>query len=172
MKPSQGCYDLIKSFEGCELLAYVDPASKGLPITIGWGTTLDQKGNPFKLGDTVSQYAADSLLEKEINEKSLGVIKLLGKKVLTQNQFDSLVCFSYNVGIGAFGKSTLLKKVLISPNDPTIKDEFLKYDKADGSHNHKDDDGDGLIDEPGEKQVMQGLYKRRLAEWNLFNQKP
>ena len=153
MKPSKGCYDIIKSFEGCKLSAYVDPGSGSLPITIGWGTTLDQKGKPFKLGDEVSQYAADCLLEKEIDEKALGVSNLLGKKVLTQNQFDSLVCFSYNVGIGALGKSTLLKKVLISPNDPTIKDEFLKWDKSTG-------------------KVLAGLKKRRLAEWNLFNQKP
>jgi lysozyme len=152
MKPSKGCYDIIKSFEGCELLAYVDPASKGLPITIGWGTTLDQKGNPFKLGDKISQYGADFLLEREVNEKALGVSKLLGKKIVTQNQFDSLVCFSYNVGIGALGKSTLLKKVLISPNDPTIKDEFLKWNKGGG-------------------KVLPGLTKRREAEWNLFNQK-
>lgn len=172
MKPSKGCSDIIKSFEGCNLSAYVDPASGGLPITIGWGSTLNRKGKPFKLGNTVSQYEADCLLEGEINEKALGLSKLLGKKVLTQNQFDSLVCFSYNAGLGALSTSTLLKKVLISPNDPTLKDEFLKWDKADGTHNHKDDDKDGLIDEPGEKQVMKGLYNRRLTEWNLFNKKP
>ena len=153
MKPSKGCYDIIKSFEGCKLSAYVDPGSGKLPITIGWGTTLDQKGKPFKLGDTVSQYAADSLLEDEVNKKALGVSKLVGKKVLTQNQFDSLVCFAYNVGLGAFTDSTLLKKLLISPNDPTLKDEFLKWDKSAG-------------------KVLPGLQKRRLAEWNLFNQKP
>jgi lysozyme len=153
MKPSQGCYDLIKSFEGCELSAYVDPGTGGLPITIGWGSTLDQNGKPFKLGDKISQYGADFLLEREVNEKALGVSKLLSKKIVTQNQFDSLVCFSYNVGIGALGKSTLLKKLLISTNDPTIKDEFLKWNKGGG-------------------KILSGLTKRREAEWNLFNQKP
>jgi lysozyme len=63
-----------------------------------------------------------------------------------------LVCFSYNVGLGALGKSTLLQKLLISTNDPTIKDEFLKWNKGGG-------------------KVLPGLTKRRQAEWNLFNQK-
>lgn len=153
MKPSKGCYDLIKSFEGCKLSAYVDPGTGGLPITIGWGSTLDQNGKPFKLGDKISQDGADILLENEVNKKAESVSKLLGKKVVSQNQFDSLVSFSYNVGVGALGNSTLLKKLLISTNDPTIKDEFLKWNKSGG-------------------KVLPGLTKRRQAEWNLFNQKP
>ena len=152
MKPSKGCYDLIKSFEGCKLSAYVDPGTGNLPITIGWGSTLDQNGKPFKLGDKISQDGADILLENEVNKKAESVSKLLGKKVVSQNQFDSLVSFSYNVGVGALGKSTLLKKLLISTNDPTIKDEFLKWNKGGG-------------------KVLPGLTKRRQAEWNLFNQK-
>ena len=153
MKPSKGCYDLIKSFEGCKLSAYVDPGTGNLPITIGWGSTLDQNGKPFKLGDKISQDGADILLENEVNKKAESVSKLLGKKVVSQNQFDSLVSFSYNVGVGALGNSTLLKKLLISTNDPTIKDEFLKWNKSGG-------------------KVLPGLTKRRQAEWNLFNQKP
>jgi lysozyme len=153
MTPSKGCYDLIKLFEGCKLSAYVDPGTGGLPITIGWGNTLDQNGKPFKLGDKISQDRADFLLEREVNDKAAGVSKLLGNKVITQNQFDSLVCFSYNIGIGALGKSTLLKKLLINPSDSTIKDEFLKWNKGGG-------------------KILPGLIKRRQAEWNLFNQKP
>lgn len=153
MTPSKGCYDLIKLFEGCKLSAYVDPGTGGLPITIGWGSTLDKNKKPFNLGDKISQPTADRLLEAEVNNKALGVSKLLGKKIVTQNQFDSLVSFAYNIGIGALGKSTLLKKLLINPSDPTIKDEFLRWNKGGG-------------------KVLPGLTKRRQAEWNLFNQKP
>lgn len=152
MNPSKGCYDLIKLFEGCKLSAYVDPGTGSLPITIGWGNTLDQNGKPFKLGDKISQERADFLLEREVNDKAAGVSKLLGNKIVTQNQFDSLVCFAYNIGIGALGKSTLLKKLLINPSDLTIKDEFLRWNKGGG-------------------KILPGLTKRRQAEWNLFNKK-
>jgi len=104
MNPSDKFYRLLKLFEGCELEAYVDPGTGSLPITIGWGNTLDQNGKPFKLGDKISQERADFLLEREVNDKAAGVSKLLGNKIITQNQFDSLVCFAYNIGIGALGK--------------------------------------------------------------------
>jgi len=64
---------------------------------------------------------------------------------LTQNQFNSLVSFAYNVGVGNFMKSTLLKKVNNNRLDHTIKDEFLKWNKAGG-------------------KILNGLTKRRQNE--------
>jgi lysozyme len=66
-----------------------------------------------------------------------------------QNQFDALVCFSYNVGLGALKGSTLLKKLNANPKDPTIRDEFLRWNKAAG-------------------RVMRGLTKRRAEEADLY----
>ena len=87
---------------------------------------------------------------------------------ISQNQFDALVCFTYNVGLGALKSSSLLRKININPNDESIIDSFLAYSKADGSHNGKDDDKDGLIDEKGELQTLIGLQNRRKKEAELY----
>ena len=58
--------NLIKKFEGCHLNAYPDPLSGGLPITIGWGSTKDFDGTPFKMGRVISQKYADTLLEFDL----------------------------------------------------------------------------------------------------------
>lgn len=68
---------------------------------------------------------------------------------LSENNYDSLVSFCFNVGCGNFKSSTLLKKININPNDITIKDEFLKWNKAGG-------------------KVIPGLTNRRLQEANLY----
>lgn len=60
------------------------------------------------------------------------VAKLIKSKI-TQNQFNTLVSLAYNIGVGAFGRSTLLRKVNANPNDPTIGAEFLKWVNAGGS---------------------------------------
>jgi len=71
---------------------------------------------------------------------------------LTQNQFDALVSFCYNVGPVNLKNSTLIKKVNKNPNDPTIKDEFLKWVKANG-------------------KTLKGLVTRRTAEFELYFKK-
>ena len=68
---------------------------------------------------------------------------------ITPNQFGALVSFAYNCGIANLQKSTLLKKVIANHNDATIKDEFLKWNKAGG-------------------KVLAGLTRRREAESNLY----
>ena len=78
---------------------------------------------------------------------SSGVSKLL-KIQVTQNQFDALVDFAYNVGIGNLKSSTLLKKVN-AKNFSGAALEFIKWNKADG-------------------KVLPGLTKRRTAEKDLF----
>lgn len=147
MTPSQNCYDLIKSFEGCFLDAYPDPGhDNGLPITIGWGSTTYKDGKLIKLGDTISQGLADELLAWEVDIKAQGVTGLLNGAGVTQNQFDAIVSFAYNVGLGNLASSTLLKKVKRGENAST---EFLKWNKAGG-------------------KVMKGLTRRRVAERDLY----
>jgi len=63
--------DLIKSFEGCHLNAYPDPLTGGLPITIGWGSTKDFDGTPFKIGKVITQKYADTLLEFDLKNRYL-----------------------------------------------------------------------------------------------------
>jgi lysozyme len=141
MKPSQNCINLIKKFEGCRLKAYKCPA--GL-WTIGYGNTQWEDGKSIKEGQELSLYKAESLLTFYVN-KFASQINL----AVNQNQFDALVSFAYNTGIGAFNKSTLKKMVIANPGNPLIKDEFLKW-VAKGSNYEK------------------GLTKRRTEESNLY----
>ena len=68
---------------------------------------------------------------------------------LRQCQWDAIVSFVFNVGIGNFKASTLLAKIRINPEDNSIMDEFLRWVYANG-------------------KVMKGLQKRRLAEMKLY----
>ena len=149
MIPSKNCLNLIKSFEGCKLKAYNDPASGGLPITIGYGSTYRADGTKFKLGDTITQAQADSILQYVATEKSKAVATLLAGTIVNQNQFDALTDFAYNLGSGDLATSTLLKKVKVNPNDPSIRLEFMRWNKA------------GV-------NVMPGLTKRCTARVKLY----
>ena len=144
MIASVDAYRLIKLFEGCKLSAYRCPANI---VTIGWGSTLDALGKPIKIGAKITQDQADALLEREVNIKAVAVGALTNG--LNQRQFDSLVSFAYNCGVGALSKSTLLKKIKFNPNDPAIKTEFMKWDKVAG-------------------KPLKGLTTRREAEAKLY----
>lgn len=137
--------DLMHEFEGLRLEAYLCPA--GIP-TIGWGNTRYETGLPVKMGDRITKERADDLFDYWAFDFAEGVRKLVTSK-LNDNQFSALVSFAYNVGLGNFGKSTLLKKLNINPNDPLIRDEFLRWDKAVG-------------------KVLSGLSRRRKAEADLY----
>lgn len=157
--------DLIKSFEGLSLKPYLCPA--GVP-TIGYGSTFYEDGTKVTLKDKkITAARAVKILLHEVTTSERYVDVFCQDKI-NQNQFDALVSFIYNIGPNAFKSSTLLVKLNKNINDPTIKDEFLKWCKADGTHNGKDDDNDGLIDEAGEKQILEGLLKRRTAEAALY----
>lgn len=140
MKVSSNCIDLIKRFEGCKLTAYKCPAGIS---TIGWGRI-----QGVRMGDKCTQLQADKWLIEEVEKKALSVAKMVNN--VTQNHFDALVSFAYNVGVGALGRSDLLYKVKANPNDPSIKLEFARWNKAGG-------------------KPLLGLTKRRLAEWQLYN---
>jgi lysozyme len=138
--------DLIKSFEGFYSKPYICPAS--VP-TIGYGTTRYANGNKVTLKDV-------SITEQKGVEYLMDDLKTFEKYVdaycrddVNQNQFDALVSFCYNLGPNNLKSSTLLKKVNLNPSDPTILNEFLKWNKGGG-------------------KVLKGLTKRRQAESNLY----
>jgi len=146
MIASQNCINLIKLFEGYKPKAYLCPASV---VTIGFGSTMYTDGRKIKLGDTINEQQANELLMWELKNKSIALHGLN----LNQNQFDSCLSFIYNLGIGAFAKSTLKKKISLNPNDANIKDEFMKWNKARVG---------------GELIVLKGLTRRRIAEAELY----
>jgi lysozyme len=146
MIASQNCINLIKLFEGYKPKAYLCPA--GVP-TIGFGSTMYTTGLKIKLGDTINEQQGNELLMWELKNKSSALYGL----TLNQDQFDSCLSFIYNLGVGAFAKSTLRKKILLNPNDASIKDEFMKWNKARVG---------------GELMVLKGLTRRRIAEAELY----
>lgn len=137
--------DLIKQFEGCKLVAYKCSAGHW---TIGYGNTFFEDGTPVKPGDRITQERAEKLLDIIVKDFSDKIEKTI-KTILTENQKSALLSFTYNVGIANLQKSTLLKKVNFNPNDPTIRLEFMKWNKAGG-------------------KVLNGLTRRREAEANLY----
>jgi len=146
MTPSKKAVDLIKLFEGFSSKSYLCPASVW---TIGYGSTMWNDGKKVKSGETITLQGAENLLLWELQQKSF-VLKGLE---LNQNQVDAVISFVYNVGASAFGKSTLKKKMKVNPNDPTIKDEFMKWNKARVG---------------GKMTELRGLTRRREEESNLY----
>jgi len=137
--------NLIKKYEGLRLSSYLCPA--GVP-TIGYGSTRYPNGKKVMLGEKLSgEKEATQLLLSTLDPFEAAVNKHLPN--LNQCQFDALVCFAYNVGTGGLVKSTLLKKAKANSADPSILDEFLRWNKAGG-------------------KVLSGLTNRRREEANLY----
>lgn len=145
MKLNKAGADLIKHFEGCKLKSYQCSA---LRWTIGFGNTFYEDGSPVLPGHAITQEKADQLFEIIGDAFAEKVHKVVTASV-SENQFGALVSFAYNCGIANLQKSTLLKKVNANPNDPTIRAEFLKWNRASG-------------------KVLAGLTRRREAEANLY----
>ena len=143
MKPSKNAIDLIKKWEGLYLESYLCPAK--VP-TIGYGTIRYPDGKLVKLGEKISLQKAEDLLIHEVNKINIPLI-------LNQNQYDALVSFVYNLGMGNFLKSTLYRKCKVNPYDLTIRDEFFKWTKARVN---------------GELKTLKGLVRRRTDEYNLY----
>lgn len=135
--------DHIKRFEGLRLTAYPDPGSRdGTPWTIGYGSTTG-----VRKGMTITQAEADRRLVADLATAEAAVDRLV-KVPLTDNQFGALVSFTFNVGVGAFECSTLLKKLNAQQYD-AVPAELARWNKNDG-------------------KVMQGLTNRRAAEAGLW----
>ena len=104
MKTSQRGLDMIKGFEGFKFTAYKCPAGV---LTIGYGHTKDVKDN-----DVITRSEAEAFLIGDIQEAE-NAVKDLVKVHINQNKFDSLVSFTFNIGISAFSESTLLKMLVL-----------------------------------------------------------
>jgi len=102
---------LVKEFEGCRLTAYPDPETGGEPWTIGWGSTRDLQGRPFKEGDRISQEQADALLRSRLEDHWRRLRDCIPiYKALSVNRQAALLSFTYNCGprwFGAQGFNTL-----------------------------------------------------------------
>ncbi|HVY13308.1 MAG TPA: lysozyme [Alphaproteobacteria bacterium] len=90
---------LIKSHEGLSLKAYRSPAGD---LTIGYGHT-----NEVEEGETITAEQAEQLLQDDLQNFEAGVERLV-TVALNDNQFAALVSFAFNIGLGAFARSTLL----------------------------------------------------------------
>ncbi len=140
MKTSQEGIDLIKQFEGLRLSTYLD--SVGVP-TIGYGSS----GPHVRMGDKITKEEAEKLLVRDV-ERFEKCVERLVKVPLSQNQFDALVSFTFNLGCGSLERSTLLSK-LNEGNYEYAASEFDKWVYA------------------GE-EILDGLVRRREAESKLF----
>lgn len=144
MKTSKNGIQLIKQFEGCRLKAYKCPANVW---TIGIGHTGTVNGKPITADMTITELMAETLLAIDL-QKFENAINTKVKKPLTQNEFDALVSFVFNNGIGAFANSTMLK-LLNQGNFELAAKQFDRWIYAKG-------------------KVLNGLKKRRAAEKALF----
>lgn len=136
--------ELIKSFEGLKLTAYLDIV--GVP-TIGYGCTKGVTKEDVLKKRTITEQEALNMMIHELATFEDGVNKCV-TIAINQNQFDALVSFAYNLGLGSLQKSTLLK-MLNSGDITNTAEQFLRWNKAGG------------------KEVS-GLTRRRQAERSLF----
>ena len=137
---------LLHKYEGLVLDAYLCPAK--VP-TIGYGNTFYEDGSKVKMGDKITKERAIELFENVLENNFASQIKRLIKSRVTNNQFSALVSFAYNVGVGNLKRSTLLKLVNSNPNDPAIRNQFMRWNRAGG-------------------KVLLGLTRRRESEADLY----
>ena len=139
MEISQEGIALIKRFEGCKLQAY--KCSAGVP-TIGFGST---RGVTMDM--EISQDRAEALLLEDVSDFEEEVNKCV-KGPLSQNQFDALVAWTFNLGGSNLRSSTMLK-VLNNGEYDKVPSEMKRWNRAGG-------------------QVLEGLVRRRTAEALMF----
>ena len=138
MRTSSKGVSLIKSFEGCRLKAYKCPAGVW---TIGYGHTAG-----VKEGNTITQAQADEYLRNDLAKYEKAVLNYDSIYHFNQNQFDALVSFTYNCGVGNLKNLTQSGKRTITQ----ISAKLPLYNKAGGV-------------------VLRGLQRRRTAEKELFD---
>lgn len=144
MNISKTGLDLIKQFEGLRLTAYDD----GVGVwTVGYGTIKYPNGTRVKRSDKITQAQADEYMANDVSVFERAVNRLV-KVPITQNQYDALVSFTYNLGETNLSTSTLLRK-LNSKDYKGAAEQFERWNRAGG-------------------KVMNGLTRRRIAEKELF----
>lgn len=146
MPVNRATLTLVKKHEGLRLEAYADPGYGWAIPTIGYGHTPDayRKVTP---GMVITEAEAEDLLEHDLEEVAAAVRELV-KMPLNDNQFGALCSFTFNVGIKAFKRSTLLTKVNAG-DFAGAAEEFRRWNKSNG-------------------RVLKGLTRRRADEAALF----
>lgn len=134
---------LVKRWEGCRLEAYPDPGTGGAPWTIGWGST----GPGIRKGVTWTQAQADARLAEDVGDFMAGVQEAV-RVQLWPHELGALTSLAYNIGLSAFRRSTLLRK-LNSGDRKGAAAEFGRWNRAGG-------------------REMRGLTKRRADERRVF----
>ena len=157
MRTGEEGIKLIKNFEGCHYKPYLCPA---MLWTVGYGHVLTPQQHRLKISQRKtfplpkehdrkwSQEEVDDLLRKDLLRFENGLRRLLPAVPLTQNQFDALVSFSFNLGLGTLQRSTVRSALLRGDEERAI-DVLLMYRRAGG-------------------KILRGLERRRAAEAALF----
>ena len=157
IKTGQRGIDLMHEFEGyakrlpngdCE--AYPDPGTGGAPWTIGWGSTTDENDRSINPGEVWTRERADARFKLHLRQFEREVKGALGDALgsTSQEQFDALVSFTYNLGGANLRSSTLLRKHKAGDYEGAAN-EFVRWNRAGG-------------------RVMRGLTRRREAEAALY----
>ena len=131
--------ELVKSFEGCKLTAYLCPAKVW---TVGYGST----GSHVSPGMVITKDQAEELLRSDLRRFEDYVAKECAPA--TDNQFSALVSFCFNVGEGAL-KSSTLRRLHLEGNHDAAAGQFARWNKGGG-------------------KVLPGLVRRREAEAALY----
>ena len=135
--------ELIRRFEGCRLTAYKPVASEKY-YTIGYG----HYGADVTKGMSISAGRAEELLRQDVRPIEQALNKL-GVN-MRQEQFDALVSWCYNLGLGNFSQSSMLRYIVAGKSDMEITDQLVKWHNAGG-------------------KPLLGLKRRRVAEANLWH---
>lgn len=138
--------DTIQQFEGLKLKAYKD--SVGI-WTVGFGNIFNlDTGNPIKEGDQITLETAERWLKIEVDNLQAKMRKVI-TVTLTDNQWTALTSLVYNIGFGAFKRSTLLRLLNAGASKEDVAKQILRWNKAGGKE-------------------IKGLTNRRQAEYNLY----
>lgn len=133
--------EIIKKYEGFSSQAYKCPAGVW---TVGWGHT----GRDINKDTILTREEAELMLKKDVANLQEQILFLLDDKPST-NELDALTSLCYNVGLGAFKKSRLLKRINLKENGELIAKEWIEFNKVNG-------------------KVVKGLLRRRAEEICLY----
>jgi lysozyme len=146
---SKAAIALIKHHEGVRSRPYRCPANLW---TCGVGHLIgDGKSLPDSWNRTFSQEEIDGLLKSDLRRFELGIHKMLPNVPLRQHEFDALVSFCFNLGLGCFQRSTI-RQALLRGDKKAAMESLVKYCRAGG-------------------KILRGLQTRRLDEKALFEGK-
>ena len=133
--------EIIKKYEGFSSQAYKCPAGVW---TVGWGHT----GRDINKDTILTREEAELMLKKDVANLQEQILFLLDGKP-SMNELDALTSLCYNIGLGAFKKSRLLKRINLKENGELISKEWIEFNKVNG-------------------KVVKGLLRRRAEEICLY----